>query len=191
MRGLFIKNTPEKVSLAAYNNMGANFSLNVFDQDTNTYIVQNQSMTEGLEPIVALSTTCTEARTIGQEVIAVTDVTGFVVADRISLAGYIYKITDIDATTNTLTLHMALKTDLVGTEAVDRVANMGIYSAELTLSAIGTFLIQVKDSVFGIQHSDMIKVQDKSIRELISDIQTDVDDIQSSVSNSQGYTMII
>jgi hypothetical protein len=190
MRGLLIKNKSEKVSVAAYNYYGASFKLNVFDQDTNTYISQDLDMVEGMEPIASYDCACTEARTTGQEVIAVDDASGLSPNERISVGNFIYRIASIDG--NNITLHTGLREDLDGTETVSRVGNMGVYSLDLSVSANGTFLVQAKDTVFGLMHTDSITVANKSVEEMFDDVNTNIDENETLLTTSkQGWKVLI
>ena len=190
MRGLLIKNKAEKVSVAAYNYYGANFKINVFDQNTNTYISQNLPMTEGMEPVVALTTAVNSVRTTGQEVIEVVDATGLLSNERIVVGNYVYRIAEV--TGNDITLHAGLKEDLAGTEAVNRVGNMGVYSLDLSVTTAGTFLVQAKDTVFGLMHTDSITVATNSITDMVSDINTNIDENQTLLTTSkQGWKVLV
>jgi len=190
MRGLLIKNKAEKVSLSAYNYYGADFKLNVFDQDTNTYISQNLPMVEGVEPVTAYSGACTESRTKGQEVITVDNVGDLEKSDRIHVKNYVYGVAEISG--NDITLSKALLEDLVGNETVTRVGNMGVYSLDLAVATEGTFLIQAKDSVFGLRHSDAITVSPKSIVEMIDDLGTEIEENQTLIATStNGWKVLV
>jgi len=194
MRGLLIKNAPEKISISAYNYYGANFSLNVFDQISNTYDQQNLAMTEGVEPVTAVTATCNDPRTAGQEIISVVSATGLTVGDRISLNSYIYRIKSIavGALGDDITLHLPLYSAVVGTETVTLVGNMGVYSLDLTMSTVGEYLVQAKDSVFGIQHSDSIKVVAKSVEQLFTDTNVNIDQNQTLITTSKsGWKVLI
>ncbi len=182
MRGLLIKNKAEKISVAAYNYYGASFKINVFDQNTNTYISQDLPMTEGMEPVASFSANCTESRTAGQEVIAVDDATGLGAGERVSVGNFIYRVTAIDGLN--VTLHTGLKEDLVGNESVSRVGNMGVYSLDLSVAANGTFLIQAKDTVFGIMHTDAITVATKSVTEMF-------ENEQILTTSKQGWKVLV
>ena len=190
MRGLLIKNKAEKVSVAAYNYYGADFKLNVFDQDTNTYISQNLPMTEGMEPVTAFSAACNEARTTEQEVIALNNATGLSANERISVGNFVYRVASVNG--NNVTLHSGLREDLVGTEAVARVGNMGVYSIDLNIDAAGTFLVQAKDTVYGLMHSDSITVATKAIQEMLTDINTTVEGNEELLTTSkQGWKVLV
>jgi hypothetical protein len=190
MRGLLIKNKAEKVSVAAYNYYGADFKINIFNQDTNTYISTDLPMTEGMEPVVAFSATCNEARTAGQEVISIDDATGLSANERISVGNFIYRVSNVDGTN--ITLHSGLKEDLVGTESVSRVGNMGVYSLDLSVAEAGTFLVQAKDTVYGLMHSDSITVATKAVQEMLNDINTAVEENEELLTTSkQGWKVLI
>jgi hypothetical protein len=190
MRGLLIKNKAEKVSLSAYNYYGADFKLNVFNQDTNTYESQNLAMVEGIEPVVAYTANCTEARTAGQEVITVDDVTGLEPSDRIQVGNYIYGVASVSG--SDITLSKALLEDLTGAEGVSRVGNMGVYSLDLSVANEGTYLVQAKDSVYGLRHSDAITVTAKSLVEMIDDLGTEIEENQTLIATStNGWKVLV
>ena len=190
MRGLFIKNKSEKVSVAAYNYYGADFKINVFDQDTNTYINQDVQMVEGVEPVSDYSTSCNDARTEGMEVISVEDASGLGIGDRISVGNFVYRVIKIDS--NNITLHTGLKEDLVGDESVSRVGNMGVYSTDLVVANEGTFLIQAKDSIFGIMHTDSITIAPRSVEEMFSEVNTNIDENETLLTTSkQGWKVLV
>jgi hypothetical protein len=190
MRGLLIKNKAEKVSVAAYNYYGASFKVNVFDQDSNTFISQDLDMTEGMEPIADLTATCNESRTKGQEVISVDDASGFGPNERISVGNYIYRISSVED--NLITLHTGLREDLAGDESVARVGNMGVYSLDLNVDTSGTFLIQAKDTVFGLMHTDSITVATKSVTEMFTDVNDNIDANETLLTTSkQGWKVLV
>jgi len=193
MRGLLIKNKAEKISVAAYNYYGANFNINVFDQVTNTYIDQNLPMSESLEPIASFATTVDQVRTLGQSVISVLSSVGLSKGDRIQVGTYIYRIEGIDSVTPTnITLNKGLLEDLVGTEACTKVGNMGIYSLDLSVANAGTFLVQAKDSVFGLMHTDMITVAAQSVQQQFTDTNTNIDVNQSLITTSKsGWKVLV
>jgi len=190
MRGLLIKNKAEKVSVAAYNYYGADFKLNVFDQNTNTYIIQDLAMTEGMEPVAAFSATCDQARTINQEVISINNSTGLAANERIQVGNFVYRVSKVDGTN--ITLHSGLKEDLAGTESVTRVGNMGVYSLDLSVANAGTFLVQAKDTVYGLMHSDSITVASKAVEEMFADTNTNIDENQTLITTSkQGWKVLV
>jgi len=190
MRGLLIKNKSEKVSVAAYNFYGASFKLNVFDQNTNTYISQDLPMTESMEPIIAFTANCTQARTIGQDVIAVDNTTGLLPNERITLGNYIYRVSSVSGLN--VTLHKPLLEDLIGTEVITRVGNMGIYSLDLSVANAGTFLVQAKDTVFGLMHTDSITVANKSIEQQFTDTNVNIDVNQNLIATSKsGWKVLV
>jgi hypothetical protein len=189
MKGLLIQNQAETLSLAAFDYYGASFSIGIFNQSNNQYISTDNAMTEGIEPVSAHNTTVNAAATKDEEVISVASTGDLAVGDRISVHNFIYRITNINGTN--ITLHKGLYEDLSGVENVARVGNMGVYSLELTVTQTGTFLLQAKDSVFGLQHTDHIKVNANSIESLIADVNNNIDSAENIITNSQNYTMII
>jgi len=161
MRGIYIQDVTDKVTISALNYYGADFKVDVYDQDTNTYIYQNLPMIESAEPITNISTLVSENRTAGVESIKVNSVTGYQIHDRITLssgASEIFRIVSIDAVNNELGLHKATKIDVTTLTTVNISGALGLYWLDLTMSNIGTFLIKAKDSVYGLQRTDAIKV---------------------------------
>ena len=161
MRGIYIQDVTDKVTLSALNYYGADFKVDVFDQDNGVYIYQDLSMTESAEPITAATTNVAEDRTAGVESIKVDSVTNFAIHDRIVLnsgSSEIFRVTSIDAANNELGLHKATKENITTSTTVDKSGSLGLYYMNLTMSNTGTFLIKAKDSVYGLQRTDAIKV---------------------------------
>lgn len=189
MRGLLIKNKAEKVSVAAYNFYGADFKINIFDQDANAYISQDLAMTEGMEPVADYSSTTSEDRTKGQEVIAVND-DGLAPNERISLGNYVYRISAVDGAN--VTLHTGLREDVPTDTALSRVGNMGVYSLDLEVANAGTFLVQAKDTVFGLMHTDSITVATRGVEEMFSEVNTNIDENETLITTSkQGWKVLV
>jgi hypothetical protein len=189
MRGLLIKNKSEKVSIAAYNYYGADFKINVFDQDTNTYISQDLQMTEGMEPVPDFNSTTSEDRTKGQEVVSVQDA-GLNPNERIQVGNFLYRVSSVD--NNNVTLHTGLKEDVASGTAVARKGNMGVYSLDLSLDQTGTFLIQAKDTVYGLMHTDSITISGKSVTEMFGDVNDNIDANETLLTTSkQGWKVLV
>jgi len=189
MRGLLIKNKAEKVSVAAYNFYGAEFKMNVFNQNTNEYLSTDLDMTEAMEPVPDYSSTTTEDRTIGQEVISVED-EGLGVNERIKVGNFVYRISIVDGAN--ITLHTGLKEDIVSGSAVDRVGNMGIYSLDLSVDTAGTFLVQAKDTVFGLMHTDSITVANRGVEEMFGEVNDNIDENETLLTTSkQGWKVLV
>lgn len=161
MKGLFLQDKADKVTISALNYYGADFKFDVYDQDTNTYIYQDLQMTEAVEPFITNTTIVAEDRIKGVESIKVDDASGFNIHDRISLdsgISEIFRITSIDLITNEIGLHKATKADVTTSTNVTRTGHLGLYYIELTMSNLGTFLVKAKDTVYGLQRTDAIKV---------------------------------
>jgi len=159
MKGLLIKNVADKVTLSALNYYGADFKLDVFNQDTGAYVFQNLQMLESAEPFTALQTTCDEVRAEGIQSLKVLDTTGFNVNDRVTLStGETYRVVSVDAAGKEIGLHKGIKTAVDLNTTVDRSGALGLYYYNLTMPDEGTFMIKAKDSVFGLQRTDAIKV---------------------------------
>lgn len=161
MKGLFLQDKADKVTISALNYYGADFKFDVYDQDNNTYIYQDLQMTEAVEPFTTNTTIIAEDRAKGVESIKVDDPSGFIVGDRISLdsgPSEIFRITSINTDTNEIGLHKATKVDVTTSTNVDKSGHLGLYYIELTMSNLGTFLVKAKDTVYGLQRTDAIKV---------------------------------
>jgi hypothetical protein len=189
MRGLLIKNKSEKVSVAAYNFYGASFKLNVFDQNSNTYISENLEMVEGMEPVSDYTSKTTEDRTKGQEVISVED-EGLAPNERIQLGNFVYRVSLVDGTN--ITLHTGLREDITSGADVSRVGNMGVYSLDLEVANAGTFLVQAKDTIFGLMHTDSITVASKGVTEMFGDVNDNIDANETLLTTSkQGWKVLV
>lgn len=158
MKGLFIQDKVDKLTISALNYYGADFKLDVFDQDTNTYIYQDLQMSESAEPFTATNTLISEDRVSGTESIKVDSVLGFNVHDRVNVGGEILRIVSIDNVNSELGLHKGIKSDVTTITVVETTGNLGLYFINLTMSVTGTYLVKAKDSVFGLLRTDAIKV---------------------------------
>jgi len=189
MRGLLIKNKAEKVSVAAYNFYGAEFKLNIFNQDTNEYISTDLEMSEGMEPVADYTSKTTEDRTKGQEVISVQD-EGLNPNERIRVGNFVYRISLVDGTN--ITLHTGLREDINADTEITRVGNMGVYSLDLSVNTAGTFLVQAKDTVFGLMHTDSISVANKGVEEMFGDVNDNIDANETLLTTSkQGWKVLV
>jgi len=159
MKGLLIKNVEDKVTLSALNYYGADFKLDVYNQDTGDYVYQDLQMQESSEPITALQTTIDEVRGVGIQSLKVQDTTGFNVGDRVTLStNETYRIVSIDEAGKEIGLHKGIKTEVDLNTTMDRSGSLGLYFYNLSMPDEGTFMIKAKDSVFGLQRTDAIKV---------------------------------
>jgi len=162
MKGLFIQDKADKITISALNYYGADFKLDVFDQSSNTFIYHNLQMVESAEPVTVVETTVAEDRPAGVESIKVSDVTGYNIHDRIQITtdtnSEIKRVVGIDAVNSELQIHVATKFDITTSSTIKTVGNLGLYYIELSFSAPGTFLVKAKDAIFGLLRTDSIKV---------------------------------
>jgi len=189
MRGLFIKNKSEKVTVAAYNFYGAQFKINIFNQEVNEYIQTDIEMQEGVEPVEDFSSKTSEDRTKGQEVISIND-EGLNPNERVQVGNFIYRVASVDGTN--ITLHKGLREDILADTDVIRVGNMGAYSADITVDQVGPFLIQAKDTIFGLLHTDSISVAQQSVQEMLKDINTSVEETEELLTTTKrGWKVLV
>jgi len=168
MDGIYIVNEDGIAQIVANDYFGAYFKCNIFNQDDNTYLQENLSMTEIEEPYDTNSTTTDGNHDSGVSSISLSDSSGFSISDRVKIGNYIYKITNIDG--NSITTHKPLYENISDGSSVDRVGNLGIYKVSLNIDTLGTYTLIGKDTVFGLNTTKMIKVVPKSIAEMYKDI---------------------
>ena len=191
--GNIIKNgVSKKVFFSAANYYGANLKVDVLNDDDSTYIVNKVPMTEISEPVDAYSGTTSGAAVKDVKVIVLTDVTGLIASDRVSIGNEIYRITAVNAATNEITLHRGLVADVADGTAVDRVGNMGIYKINLFVTVPeGAFIIQAKDTKYGLQLSDSITVKDNSLEDLFEITNSEINENERVIRETSSYTIII
>jgi len=161
MRGLFIQDKTDRLTISALNYYGAEFKLDVLDQESNTFVYENLDMTESVEPITDANTTVSEDRVAEVESIKVDSVDDFAVHDRILLStgpSEIFRIVGIDTDNSELQLHKGIRIPVTTSTTLDKVGNNGLYYYDLTISTAGTFAVKAKDDVFNLLRTDSIKV---------------------------------
>jgi hypothetical protein len=165
MEGIFIINEPG-IAQVVTTKYGCSFSANVMDNEDNTYIYENISASELIEPVSSFSANLVNNQVIGDTEIELDDVTDLIVSDRLRIGSYIYAVKNI--INNTITINPLLEN--LTDESAIRVGNLGIYSFTFTFDSIGTFTLIAKDTIFGLNTSRIIKVQPKSIETMVKDI---------------------
>lgn len=184
-------NTSNKIGFSAKDAYGADFKISIFDMATNTVIVDKATMTEGVEPIVAASTTTDGVQTKGANNIIVLDASVFSPADRVSIGTEIYRISSIDVATNTITLHKGLVEEVAAGISVDRVGNLSVFYVELFVTTLGFFLIQARDTKFGLQHTESVEVKTYLVDDRLDQLADDVDTVAEDVKANTSFRIVI
>ena len=170
MTGIFVKGVEGISEIIASNYYGADFKISIFNQETETFIVQNISATEIKEPITIVSVSTSANQSIDDINIVLDSITGFSIGDRILIGNYIYKIINIFG--NSITIHKGLLENLIGGTSCTKKGNLGIYKVPLTMQDLGEYTLIAKDNIFGLSTVKMIKVVPKSIEAMYNDIKT-------------------
>lgn len=168
MTGIFIKNETSPAQIVATGYYGCSFNVSVFNQDTNVYIVQNILMEELKEPISLFTNTTLSNQVISDIFIELNSVTNLNVSDRLQIGNYIYSVSNISG--NTIKLTKGLYENISSGTTVQRVGNLGVYKTDLTFTELGNYTIIGKDSVFGLNSSQMVRVVPKSLETMYKDI---------------------
>jgi len=165
MTGIFIQNE-ESIAQIVTQKYGCSFKANVYDNDAEEYVYTNISASEIIEPVDDFSTDVTNNQDIGDTDIELDTVDGLEVSDRLRIGNYIYYVKNI--VNNVITINPLLES--LSGDTATRVGNLGIYTFKFTFENVGTFTLIAKDSVFGINSTQIIKVQPKSIESMVNDI---------------------
>lgn len=168
MTGIFIKNTPSQAEIVANNYYNCNFNASVYNHKDNVYVFKNISCVELIEPIIPFSTTNINPLLAGDTIVELASTNGIIVGDRIHIGNYIYKITSING--NNITLSRTIMEDVISNSTVVNVGNLGIYKVEFTFPDIGEYTLIAKDTTFGLNIVNIIKVKEKSIETMYNDI---------------------
>jgi hypothetical protein len=179
-------NTASMIGFSAKDAYAANFKVSIFDMATNTVVVENAPMTEGIQPITATATTIAGAQAKDVINVAVADVTSFNPADRVSIGGEIYRIKSKDTVNNVFELNRGLVSAVTDGDSVDLVGNLSAFYVELYVTKIGFFLVQAKDSKYGLQYTESVDVRsvllDDKLDELDTNVDTAIDDIKATAT---------
>jgi len=166
MVGLFIQDE-EGIAQIITQRYGCSFKTNIYDINNDIYVEEGIASSEVIEPVDSFSTDTSNNQNQGDTDIVLDDVTGLVTSDRLKIGSYIYYIKNI--VNNTITITELLETLSAGTD-VSRVGNLGIYNFRYTFSELGIYTLIAKDTVYGLNTSQIIKVQPKSIETMVRDI---------------------
>ena len=166
MVGLFIQNEECLAQIIAQR-YGCSFKANIYDIANDAYMDEGIALSEVIEPVDSFSTVTSNNQDAGDTYIVLDDVTGLVASDRLRIGSYIYYVKNI--VNNTVTITELLETLSAGTD-VTRVGNLGVYNFKYTFPELGTYTLIAKDTVYGLNSSQIVKVQPKSIETMVKDI---------------------
>jgi hypothetical protein len=168
MSGVIIANKDETISISAPDIYGANFNISIYSQTDNAWVLTNQPMSEYMDVFVENNQTVQSIANEGDTVVTISDASGMNISDIIKIKSYVYRITKIAG--NDITIHQALKENLVVNDTANIVGNMSLYYIELNIADSGDYLIRAKDQTFGLEITDSLKVVPKSIETMVKDI---------------------
>jgi len=161
MSGIIVANNNETISISAPDTYGATFNISVYSNATNTWVLVNQPMTEYMDNFTIDNQTVAVAALTGDTLVTISDAINFLPGDIINIKNFYYRIKSITA--NVLTLHIPLMEDLVIGDIANKAGNMSLYYIQVNIPTIGEYLIRAKDSTFGLEITDSLKVVEKSI----------------------------
>jgi len=191
MSGVIYKGKLKKVFVSANNYYGSDLKADILDDDIGEFLAYNVPMTELVEPVNEFATTIVSNTTAGIKVTTLTSLGDLIKSDRIKIVNEIYRVIDIDVTTKNVTLHRPLTTPLTAGDIVTKVGNMGTFKINLLLTKNGYFVLQAKDSKFGIQRSIGITVKETSLEDLIELTNTEINENERIIrDSSRMYTII-
>jgi len=191
MGNVIINGEEKKIFFSAANYYGANMKVDVLDDDLNEFIVNGVPMVELIEPITAFNTTVVGAHAKDTKVVILTDVSGLTASDRININGEIYRIVSVDIGAVSITLHRGLIGAVADTSSVVKVGNMGIFKIRLIVTRNGYFVIQAKDTKFGIQKSDSITVKDVSLESMFTFTNNSISNNERIIKETSSWSIII
>jgi len=186
-----IRGIKEKVYFSAPGHYGTTVNIDVYDDDNGVYLIQGVPALEVSEPVSAYTGTIAGINTAGVTVVNVTDVTGLTPSDRVTIGSDIYRLTAVDTTNNQITIHRPLAVDTADLDPITRVGNMGIFRIDLLIVNLGTYLLQAKDSKFGIQMSESVTAIDKGITELIDQVTVEVNQNEALIKGTNAWTITL
>jgi len=189
MGNVIIKGKEEKIFFSAANYYGADMKVDVFDDDLGEFIHNGVPMTEMVEPVTDFSGTIVGDTDKDTKVVVLNTTTGLSASDRISIGTGIYRVTGIDGTS--VTLHRGLEANITDSTAVERVGNMGIFRIRLIVTKNGDFVIQAKDSKFGIQRSDSVSIKDQSLEDMFEFTNTEINENERIIKETSSFSIII
>jgi len=168
MSGVIIANKDETVSITAPDIYGANFKISIYSQTDQTWVLTNQPMTEYIDVITENNQTVSADASKGDKIVSISDASAMNVGDIIKIKSYYYRITKIDV--NDITLHQPLKENVVTDDTANISGNMSLYYIQINIADTGDYLIRAKDTSFGLEITDSLKVVPKSIETMVKDI---------------------
>jgi hypothetical protein len=168
MSGIIVANKDEVISISAPNVYGANFSMSVYSQADNSWVATNQPMTEYIDVFTPENQTVTVAALTGDSIIECSNATNFIINDVIQIKDHIYKIKEISG--NIVTINNKLYEDINPGDIFNRVGNMSLYYITLNIESSGDYLIRAKESLYGLEITDSLKVVPKSVEDMYKDI---------------------
>jgi len=168
MSGIIIANKDETITISAPDVYGAVFKISIFSQSDNTWVLSNQDMTEYIDIVDENNQTVKTDVNKGETKINISDASEMGINDIIKLKNYIYRITEISS--NDITIHTGLKENLVVDDEANIVGNMALYYIQLNIEDTGDYLIRARDSIFGLEITDSLKVVPKSIETMAKEI---------------------
>ncbi len=170
MSGVLIANKDETISISAPDIYGANFKISIFSQSLNTWLISNKVMEEYEDVVDAAETYVAIPKPKDDNNLEVNNSSLFFIGDIIKVQNYFYRI--INKENNILFLHTTLKEDISENDLVTKRGNMSLYWVQVNISEPGDYIIRAKDSVFGLEITDSIKVVPKSIETMAKEIKT-------------------
>jgi len=168
MTGIFIQNIESPAQIVTPGVYGADFKCSIYNQENNTFLMENLQLIELIEPITITTTSITNNYIKDETEIELNSTIGFIVSDRIKINNYIYSISAIFG--NNITLSKGLKENITAGDSASKKGNLGIYKLDLLLSDMGDYTLIAKDNIFGLNISQMIKVVPKSLETMYKDI---------------------
>jgi len=168
MSGVIIANKDEVITISAPDVYGADFKISIFSQVNSSWELTNEEMREYLDVVDDIKTNIIGDYVIGNDKIEVKDVNGLAIGSIVSLSNYYYRI--IGIVNNFIYLHKGLFSDLSDNDELVLEGNMSLYYCNVNIAEPGDYLIRARDSVFGLEIIDNIKVVPKSIETMVKDI---------------------
>ena len=184
-------NTSNMIAFSAKDAYGADFKVSIFDITDNSVIVDSATMVEGKQPIVDASTTIDGDQPKDAINVVVADASVFVASDRVSIDGGIYRITSLDTTTNTIALHTGLKNAVAAGVGVNRVGNLSVFYVDLFATRTGFFLVQAKDTKYGLQYTESVDVKTYLVDDRFDQLMDDVDNVVEDIKSTASFRIVI
>jgi len=168
MSGVIIANKDEIISISAPDIYGADFKLSIYSQTDNAWVLSNVQMSEYMDNFTVNEQTVQAVASKDDTVVTISDASNMSIGDVIIIKSYTYRITSIQG--NNINVHFGLKEDLIIGDIANIAGNMSLYYIELNIADSGEYLIKAKDTIYGIDIVDSLKVTPKSIDTLAKEI---------------------